>query len=485
MRIRPVLALAAMLSLTACDGLRDALTAHTDVAARTASQELPVTRLATLMGDAQVPIEITRENVELLATLWADYQRLGYAAARGDTLLGKMDAVVQPIVDNMRVGMMIDSLRARTTAPAATETGYNDAAGGLYAARHILFQFPPSPTPQQRDSVRRRVEGIRAQLTPANFATMAQRYGSDGSAAQGGALGIFRKADMVPEFSNATAALKVGEISAPVESQFGLHLIYRQPYGEIAEEYAQAFEQISMQATDSVLTETLANDVKLQLKDNASTTAKAAVRDMAKHRKDNTVIATYDGRGSFTVAELLRWLDVLPPQFRQQVMQGLPEAPDSVVNPFVRQMALREVVIRMADSAKVDVPADQKDAIAAQFTQLVTQVWAQLGVSPEMLADSAKSGAERERMAAARVEAFVDRLLAGEVSPVGIPVPLKSALDAQYEVKLSSAGMDRAFEQAQKARAAADSARMAGQPQSQVPMPMLPPGVTPPPGTRP
>ena len=61
MRARSSFALAATASLIfalgACDGLKEALTAHVDVAAKAANQELSVTRLADLLGNAKVPVK--------------------------------------------------------------------------------------------------------------------------------------------------------------------------------------------------------------------------------------------------------------------------------------------------------------------------------------------------------------------------------------------------------------------------------------------
>ena len=60
-----------------------------------------------------------------------------------------------------------------------------------------------------------------------NFQKLAQQYSSCPSRKKGGSLGEFSKGDMVPEFWNACTKLKLGDISQPVKSEFGYHIIKR------------------------------------------------------------------------------------------------------------------------------------------------------------------------------------------------------------------------------------------------------------------
>jgi peptidyl-prolyl cis-trans isomerase C len=59
----------------------------------------------------------------------------------------------------------------------------------------------------------------------ADFAALAREHSFDGAAANGGNLGWFGPGAMIPEFENAVAAMEVGAISGPLQTQFGWHLI--------------------------------------------------------------------------------------------------------------------------------------------------------------------------------------------------------------------------------------------------------------------
>ncbi|MGZ5818767.1 MAG: peptidylprolyl isomerase, partial [Burkholderiaceae bacterium] len=59
----------------------------------------------------------------------------------------------------------------------------------------------------------------------AKFEDLAKSYSNDSTAAKGGDLGWIYPGDTVPEFERAMDALKVGQVSEPIESPFGYHLI--------------------------------------------------------------------------------------------------------------------------------------------------------------------------------------------------------------------------------------------------------------------
>lgn len=477
MRIRSVVAvLASGLALAGCKGLKDALTAHTDVAAEAANTELSATRLGNLLGNARIGVEPSKENATIVAELWADYQRLGMAAAHNDSLAGDVDAALKPIFDNMRVSMMIDTLRAKfPTSMNNPEAAYNAGAAGIISARHILIGFPQTangqpPTPAQKDSTRAVAMRVLAQVTPDNFAAMAKRHSTDpGSKDIGGLYTPFEYDKMVPEFSAGVVAVKPGEINkSPIESSFGYHIIMRPLYATVKTEYDQMFPQIAGRSADSALTEGLMKNGSIEVKAGSATAIKEALKNPGVHKKDRTVVATFKG-GQMTVGQFLGWIDVMPGQNRGQVMQMVPTFPDTQVNAFTKNLTMRQLLLHKADSAKLDIPAQDKANLKTQFNTLVQQTWMQLGLSPKELADSGKTEKDRERIAAARMDSLMTRIMNGEAQPVGIQMPVKAALDVKYDAEINTAGIDRAVEAAKKVRSAADSARMS-QPSS-VPVP--------------
>ncbi|WP_129239203.1 peptidylprolyl isomerase [Achromobacter veterisilvae] len=91
-------------------------------------------------------------------------------------------------------------------------------------ARHILIK---TSTVMSDDLARQRLEQVRQRLVSggAKFEDMARQYSQDATAPQGGELGWLNPGETVPPFEAAMNALQPGEISQPVQSPFGWHLI--------------------------------------------------------------------------------------------------------------------------------------------------------------------------------------------------------------------------------------------------------------------
>ena len=94
-------------------------------------------------------------------------------------------------------------------------------------ARHILIKVDQDAAPEQKQAARERLEKIRQEIEGGkDFASAATEYSEDpGSKTSGGDLGFNERSNWVPEFAKAAFALQPGQISQPVETQFGVHLI--------------------------------------------------------------------------------------------------------------------------------------------------------------------------------------------------------------------------------------------------------------------
>lgn len=102
-----------------------------------------------------------------------------------------------------------------------------DGNGGLVRPRHILVSLKQNATKAQSDSALVRADSIyNALIKGADFAELAQRCSDDkGSARRGGDLSWVQRGYMVKEFEDAIFAMKPGEISKPILSTFGYHII--------------------------------------------------------------------------------------------------------------------------------------------------------------------------------------------------------------------------------------------------------------------
>src|SRR5690606_16128863 len=90
-------------------------------------------------------------------------------------------------------------------------------------ARHILIKTTAVVSDQQAET---RLAQLRQRiLNGESFEDLAKRYSNDASAPQGGDLGWLTPGETVPAFERAMNALEPGQVSQPIQSQFGWHLI--------------------------------------------------------------------------------------------------------------------------------------------------------------------------------------------------------------------------------------------------------------------
>lgn len=125
--------------------------------------------------------------------------------------------------------------KGEISEPVRTAFGYHlvkvheirENQGEIQVA-HIMKMFPQNDTGFDKNQLKTEIDTIyQALLNGADFAEMANKYSDDKrSAARGGEMPWFSAGRMIPEFSKAAFALKkIGDISEPVETDFGYHII--------------------------------------------------------------------------------------------------------------------------------------------------------------------------------------------------------------------------------------------------------------------
>ncbi|MHB0776368.1 peptidylprolyl isomerase [Halomonas sp. WWR20] len=171
----------------------------------------------------------------------ADFQQLAVAESDGGQALeggdlgwrpaAELPSIFADVVPQLSVG--------EVSAPLRSPSGFHlvklvDRRGGNQSqqqalineahARHILIETNPSRDDEQALAL---AEQIRQRLQSGeDFATLAQQYSDDkGSALNGGDLGWVRPGQTVPAFEEAMNTLEIGQVSSPVHSRFGYHLI--------------------------------------------------------------------------------------------------------------------------------------------------------------------------------------------------------------------------------------------------------------------
>lgn len=103
--------------------------------------------------------------------------------------------------------------------------------GDEVRASHILIKFDEAAKDKAKDEARAlaKIHELQAKLKAgSDFAELAKQNSDDpGSKVQGGDLGFFGKGQMVPEFEKSAFSLKDGQISEPIKTTYGYHLIKR------------------------------------------------------------------------------------------------------------------------------------------------------------------------------------------------------------------------------------------------------------------
>ena len=151
--------------------------------------------------------------------------------------LSARDMSIDRLRDDARVDMVITRMVEDEVATAQPPTDaeckdYYDKnpdkfkLGEAVRASHILILADEKADEATKKKARAQIEAVNKRVKAGeDFAQLAKEHSQDGSAAQGGDLDFFGRGRMVPPFEQAAFALKPGEVSDIVTSQFGYHII--------------------------------------------------------------------------------------------------------------------------------------------------------------------------------------------------------------------------------------------------------------------
>lgn len=141
-------------------------------------------------------------------------------------------------------------------------------------ASHIFKRVAPGTDAATKQKARAALEPVLKQVKGGgDFAGLARQHSEDGSAQAGGDLNFFGRGQMVPEFEKTAFAMKPGDTSEIVESQFGYHIIKvterraerTVPFAEVKEQIAGFLKQQRQQEKTNALVEQLKAKAKIEI----------------------------------------------------------------------------------------------------------------------------------------------------------------------------------------------------------------------------
>lgn len=186
-------------------------------------------QLARQRARAEEVVRRAREGADF-AQLSAAYSDAPEAMAGGD--LGwrtreRLPDLYLETVMRMKPGQVSDVVRSPAGFHVLKLTNLRGAGAPFMIdqtrARHILLRVGELLSEAE---AARKLENLRERIVNGvSFAELAKLNSDDGSASAGGDLGWLYPGDTVPDFERAMNELKVGEISKPIKSPFGMHLI--------------------------------------------------------------------------------------------------------------------------------------------------------------------------------------------------------------------------------------------------------------------
>ncbi|MBP8279013.1 MAG: peptidylprolyl isomerase, partial [Propionivibrio sp.] len=167
------------------------------------------------------------ENFSQLAAAYSDAPDGLQGGSLGVRPLDRLPSIFSEVVVKLKAGEVAPLLRSpngfHIVKLVSRRGGASLPAVQQTRVRHILIKVSEIVS---ENEARHKLEGLYERIRHGEkFAELARVHSQDGSATKGGDLGWIYPGDTVPEFERAMDELKPGEVSRPVKSPFGFHLI--------------------------------------------------------------------------------------------------------------------------------------------------------------------------------------------------------------------------------------------------------------------
>lgn len=356
--------------------------------AEAAGRRLSVEDAAQLIADHST-LPADSQVARAVAELWVDYTLLA-AHLEADASLASLDVaslVQQPLEDEMLARLQAEVIDADTvvTDEELAARFAADMPGARATASQILLLFPAESTARQRDSVLAMARGVRARLEAgADFAELAAQTSDDpGSARRGGALGAFERGRMLAPVDQAVFAMQPGEISEPVASSIGYHVLRLDALDvpelrEVADEFRARIQRERLAEAEAAYIAQLDSLVGLRLTEDALGAVRALVRTRASRlgsRAARRPLMEWDG-GRYTVGEFLALASRSPPGFAE----GVESADDAELQEALLRLGRQRLLVEEARNRGFEPTQARRDSAAAQARSAVRQRALDLGL---------------------------------------------------------------------------------------------------------
>lgn len=452
----------------------DKFAARSDVAALVGAHELSAARVAEIMGKSGGGP--TLQAAEFIANLWLDYSLFAQAVAKNEikTDSTSIEAVLWPTYASARARIWRDSVRARRAvlSAGAVDSAYSGTEGRI--VQHIIL-MPAGPTAADTATAKKQADDALGKLRGgADFGQLAAQISGDGSKTDQGYLPFGPRGQFVKEFDDVAWNLQPGEMSGVVKSQFGFHIIRRPTLDEARSRIQAKLTEETAGKTDSLYIAELTAAYGIKVAGGGPAAMKSAAAYPEDVRKSNRTLVSIKG-GDLTVGDFVKWTAMFPLQAKMQIRN----APDSLLNEFAKDLAVRTILVKAADSAGLQVQPQMRQFAQMRYTQSVEQLRTELGLGvPELGAESKLSAADKSKVASDKVEEFFARLLDGKAQMQVVLPELGDHLRATGGGKVNQAGVARAVElaTAQFRRDSAAAAAKGGQPGAPAPIQQAPGG---------